>query len=369
MPPSILSVGTLNLGGFAMNWKRVRHCVIAVSLVTACASTAYAQFGVPVITRADADTTAQMLLVQGSNFVSNPLPRVLLGTDQGGFQELTVTSATDRGVNALLPAVTPGSYRIVIQFGRLGVLIATFDVAIGAVGPQGPEGPPGPPGQQGTPGTDHSGAIAALQEQVDDLTSRIQKLESLLGNFSRTGNDIIISGANLHLRNGEGTTASANGLGNLVVGYNELRGADDDRTGSHNVVVGSRHNYSSYGGLVAGLQNAIAGAFASVAGGQGNHAGGAQAAIGGGENITLNTPLAWASRNFFADATDTRVSGFTILVKADAAASLEAGTNANVKASANVNVNAGVTTDLKGSFINATATGPMVLKGSIIQLN
>ena len=49
-----------------------------------------------------------------------------------------------------------------------------------------------------------------------------------------------------------------NGLGNLVIGYNQGRGPGlDNRTGSHNLVVGSKHNYSSYGGIVAGLQGGI----------------------------------------------------------------------------------------------------------------
>ena len=70
-----------------------------------------------------------------------------------------------------------------------------------------------------------------------------------------SGNDIVVSGANLYVNNGTGSTGGpVNGLGNLVIGYNELRGAGDDRSGSHNLVVGSRNNYSSYGGLVGGLQ-------------------------------------------------------------------------------------------------------------------
>lgn len=40
-----------------------------------------------------------------------------------------------------------------------------------------------------------------------------------------------------------------NGLGNLIVGYNESRGGSDIRTGSHNVVMGQGNNFSRFGGL------------------------------------------------------------------------------------------------------------------------
>jgi hypothetical protein len=86
---------------------------------------------------------------------------------------------------------------------------------------------------------------------------------------------------NLHLVNGLGRTDCTdeqghpipdcpNGLGNLMVGYNESRNdpVDPDvRTGSHNVVVGRRHNFARFGGLVVGDYHTITGAFASVSGG------------------------------------------------------------------------------------------------------
>src|SRR5262245_29284569 len=39
--------------------------------------------------------------------------------------------------------------------------------------------------------------------------------------------------------NGLGATDTENGLGNIIVGYNEERDIHNVRTGSHNVVVGS----------------------------------------------------------------------------------------------------------------------------------
>jgi hypothetical protein len=122
---------------------------------------------------------------------------------------------------------------------------------------------------------------------IDALEARIAALETLLSHFSRNGDDITISGANLHINNGTGSTDSAvNGKGNLIIGYNESRetfGEDDDRTGSHNLVIGAYQNYSSYGGLVAGFWNTISGSWASVSGGYHNEANGDYSSISGGD--------------------------------------------------------------------------------------
>jgi len=82
------------------------------------------------------------------------------------------------------------------------------------------------------------------------LEARIAYLEALLANVTRNGNVIVFSGVNVQIVDGSGDTyGDVNGLGNLIVGYNELRGTSDNRTGSHNVVIGAEHNYSSYGVL------------------------------------------------------------------------------------------------------------------------
>src|SRR5207253_11308856 len=55
-----------------------------------------------------------------------------------------------------------------------------------------------------------------------------------------------------------------------------------DRSGSHNVVVGDEHTYSSFGGLVAGSHNSITGRFASVTGGGFNTASGDHSSVSAG---------------------------------------------------------------------------------------
>jgi hypothetical protein len=81
---------------------------------------------------------------------------------------------------------------------------------------------------------------------------------------------------------------SLTGLGNLIIGYNETAGVGQPglrevRTGSHNLVVGVHHSYSSFGGFVAGSSNAVTGWNASVCGGVNNKASGSFSSVSGGQ--------------------------------------------------------------------------------------
>jgi hypothetical protein len=144
--------------------------------------------------------------------------------------------------------------------------------------------------------------------QLVNLWRRVNVLERTLTHVtSVTGAgglpEVVITGANLRLVNGLRATATTNGLGNLLVGYNEPREGENVHTGSHNVVVGQGHNFSSFGGLVVGRQNEISGAFAevsggfdhtasanatSVCGGRGNTARGESATVSGGQGNTAS---------------------------------------------------------------------------------
>jgi hypothetical protein len=183
-------------------------------------------------------------------------------------------------------------------------------------------------------GTAQEGPIAASDKDKQGLEQRVAALESLLKHFSREDNEVTIKGANLHLVNGIGSTDCLddqfqpipdcpNGLGNLIVGYNELRpedqGFENIRTGSHNVVVGSRHDFSRFGGLVVGDFNTISGDFAVVSGGDNNTASGGffnmasgdYAAVSGGSDNTASGFMAAVSGGGFNTASSDRavVSG------------------------------------------------------------
>jgi hypothetical protein len=152
--------------------------------------------------------------------------------------------------------------------------------------------------------------------QLVNLWGRVGALERTLTHVtSVTGAgglpEVRITGANLRLVNGLRATATSNGLGNLLVGYNEPRQGGNVETGSHNVVVGQGHNFSSFGGVVVGRQNEISGAFAAVSGGFDNTASGASAAISGGISNRASGPSAMVSGGFdnTASASATAVSG------------------------------------------------------------
>jgi hypothetical protein len=113
------------------------------------------------------------------------------------------------------------------------------------------------------------------EAQGGTVEARLGALETKLARVSvvNGGADIVISGANLNIVNGAGDTQSANGVGNLIIGYNEPRGSGLDlRTGSHNLVLGQQNNYFSFGGIIGGFQNTLGGPFSCVFTGSGNGA-------------------------------------------------------------------------------------------------
>lgn len=135
--------------------------------------------------------------------------------------------------------------------------------------------------------------IVALEDQVDILTDTMDEMIDLSEYISieegyvknLAGPHIIFSGVNLHLRSGSGSTwGLVNGLGNLIIGYNEVPPGFNitDRDGSHNLVIGPRHKYPEFGGFVAGFYNRIMGRYTSILGGNNNTTSAPYAVIGGG---------------------------------------------------------------------------------------
>ena len=125
------------------------------------------------------------------------------------------------------------------------------------------------------------------------------------------GPHIIITGANLHIRSGEGVTNGADtGVGNLVVGYNEEPGGliAGDRDGTHNLIVGPGHRYLSFGGFLAGRENITSGDYASVSGGAGNTASGFQASVSGGSLNTASGEAASVNGGFTNTASGLQAS-------------------------------------------------------------
>src|SRR5215510_10299714 len=88
----------------------------------------------------------------------------------------------------------------------------------------------------------------AADTQPRGMAERMATLEHKLSAmaFDDAANEVVITGANLRIVNGLESTITTNGLGNLIVGYNEPRqvpgcdphvvSCENTRTGSHNVV-------------------------------------------------------------------------------------------------------------------------------------
>lgn len=131
-----------------------------------------------------------------------------------------------------------------------------------------------------------------LQSQVKDLIARVQALEAKLACVSQDGDNVVFEKCNVVIRSGSGQTdGEVNGLGNVIIGYNESPGENIKRSGSHNLIIGPEHAYSGFGGLVVGRENTISAPYASVLGGRLNTASGLGATVSGG---SVNT----ASRDF-----------------------------------------------------------------------
>jgi len=142
--------------------------------------------------------------------------------------------------------------------------------------------------------SDHEGRIADLETTVTNLQSIVSALSAKLAYMSVDNSStlhglapphVIFTGANIHVQNGSGQSDTTNGVGNIIVGYNEPDNADTSkRTGSHNLVIGQRHEYSRYNGLVAGFNNRLEGIHSTVSGGYQNVAGGNYTSVSGGRS-------------------------------------------------------------------------------------
>lgn len=162
-----------------------------------------------------------------------------------------------------------------------------------------------------------------MKQTIALLLTRQYDLLELSASMSADGENLYFDGVNVHVRDESGSTncgsTGCNALGNLIIGYDEflpyeeascggLQGVDENglpvddcleatypKTGSHNLVVGSGHSYSSYGGLVAGRENQISGPYSTVTGGIGNRAEGSYTSVSGGQGNVADGPSSTVS--------------------------------------------------------------------------
>jgi collagen triple helix repeat protein len=150
--------------------------------------------------------------------------------------------------------------------------------AEGKVGAEGKAGAEGKPGSDGKPGPEgKSGFTPAQTEQLKSLLPYVSFLAAGVGGKPT----IQFSGVNVQIVNGEGKTATVNGEGNLVIGYDENTGKHE-QTGSNNLILGEEQTFTSYAGIDAGFSDTISAPFATVTGGGFNKATFKEATVSGG---------------------------------------------------------------------------------------
>lgn len=160
---------------------------------------------------------------------------------------------------------------------------------VGPTGPQGAKGEEGPAGGS----TD----LAALAQRVRDLetevttlassrmllSGKVASLEGTLDGVTREGTTLRFSGVNLQLLSGSGSESSLNGLGNLIVGYNEGSGA---QTGSGNLIMGTAaQEATSYGSILGGHGSKATGPGTVVFGANNRASAEASTVVGGADNV------------------------------------------------------------------------------------
>jgi hypothetical protein len=206
--------------------------------------------------------------------------------------------------------------------------------------------------------------IESLQAQVAVLTAYIRVEDQPINGLA--GPHVIVEGANLIVQNGSGKTYLANGLGNLVMGYNEAEDADiGKRDGSHNVIVGSEHEYTSYGGLVVGWQNKILGNFATVSGGTNNTASGDRSSVSGGTHNTASGNGSSISGGLFNEAIVKfgSISGGRENIATDWAASSVSGGYRNTARGAYSNVSGGYDNEASGWYSSISGGNNITVTG------
>lgn len=181
--------------------------------------------------------------------------------------------------------------RVLVSF--LAVLCLGLGIAAEAQGATlcatGPGKPVVSPGANGKCGKGQRTLSFATQSRLTALRKRVEALEATLAGVTRAGNTLRFRHMNLQLVNGSGATGIVNGLGNLIIGYDEPGDAGHGptpppvETGSHNLVIGRNNSFTSSGGIVAGYSNTLSGQYAAAFG-ESNTASGVYSTVTGGSN-------------------------------------------------------------------------------------
>ena len=97
--------------------------------------------------------------------------------------------------------------------------------------------------------------LAATQAELNAVKSNtVLGLDGVLSLVTDSNgySTVQLSGANLQVVNGLGSTDTKNGLGNIILGYNTSSEIFVDRQGSHNLVLGDDQAYPETAALLTG---------------------------------------------------------------------------------------------------------------------
>lgn len=277
--------------------------------------------------------------------------------------------------------------------------------------------------------TSGSPALASdVNANFQSLAAAVTAMEAKLASMSLVtvnGQPTVrFSGVNVQIVNGVGNTATVNGKGNLLIGYDEtdISGsfkcslgtnpttlaivtnqtecisaggswATSHKSGSHYLVMGSQNNYSRWGGVVSGVRNtsnynyasllggytnAAGGEYAVVTGGSENTASGARASVSGGQNNIARG--GWASvsagRNNVADGGWAGISGGSDNVTQSGPANSVSGGWGNIAmgqfasvTGGSQNIGSGVYASVNGGYFNKASGGNASVAGGYMNIS
>lgn len=145
--------------------------------------------------------------------------------------------------------------------------------------------------------------LAATREELAAVRANtVLGLDGLVHLMNVDGvGTVVFEGINVQLINGSGISASANGSGNLIIGYNFDATGGANRTGSHNLVLGDDQSYPATEQVVTAsvissrdLALSAADAMQTVVGGdqQSSIGGNQSTTVGGGQTINVGASQA-----------------------------------------------------------------------------
>jgi hypothetical protein len=236
-------------------------------------------------------TAGVATVAAGSSSVVVPKATVGIDLTQASKVQATAMTASSVGVRSVVPSTTGDTLTIRLTGTAPTSIRVAWSVSNGSTPADSAE-----VAALAAQVAALQSAVTTLQTQNGAQQSQIEALQTTLTGVSFVPTfqgqpTIRFSGVNVQVVDGQDQTSdgATNGRGNLMIGWNENSGGNI-RSGSHNLVIGPSHSYTSYGGLVAGYANTISGPSASVSGGLGNIAAANWASVSGGaDNLASAT--------------------------------------------------------------------------------